>query len=390
VSRAALPRGVRRGPLAAAALGAAALLAACGGNGPAQAVPAPPVMVALVEGHDVTDRIEATGELKAKAEATVAAQVDGQVTRIVKDEGASVAAGDVVVEIDPERRELERRAGEAGVTDARSQLSELDRDAARLEHLHGEGVASQARVDQARTDLSRARARVSAAEAQLGLAERALRDSNVEAPFAGFVAHRWVPEGEFVARGSRLFGLVALDPVEVEFNLPERHSERAALGASVDVRVEPFPAETFRGVVTLVSPIIDPATRTLRVKAEVRNEDGRLRPGLFARADLGVAERRGVPMIPEEAVLERSDGSVAFRMKDADHVERRNLRLGLHRDGMVEVLSGIQVGDRVVVRGQTALLDGALVSLRDAEGRPLTPGAAAAPVAAAGGGTAAQ
>jgi membrane fusion protein (multidrug efflux system) len=343
----------------------------CGGEPPAKTVTAPPVMVGTVEAHRIEDRIEATGQLLARSQAAVAAQVGGQVTRIVRDEGSSVANAELVIEIDPERRKLEAESARALHAQAEAQEREAARELARMEKLHAQGVAADAKLDQVRTALSAARASREAFAAQLGMAERSVRDSSVTAPFAGLVARRWVSEGEFVAPGQKLFDLVALDPIEVEFHLPERDSSRVSLGAPVSVRVAPFPDEVFHATVTVVSPTIDPTTRTLRMKAELSNADGRLRPGLFARADLGVAVRDGVAMIPEEAVLQRADGPVAFALVGPDRVGRRALELGVIREGRVEVVSGLEVGERVVVRGQSDLVDGAAVSVRDMAGTPV-------------------
>jgi membrane fusion protein (multidrug efflux system) len=359
--------------LALLALGAA-WLAGCGEETASAPVSAPPVMVATVESHRVEDRLEATGQLLARSQAAVAAQVGGQVTAIVQDEGAGVAEDTLVIEIDPERRQLEAQSARALVVQAEAQAAEAERELARMEKLHAEGVAADAKLDQVRTALRTARSSRDAAQAQLGMAERSLADSNVRAPFAGLVARRYVSEGEYVQPGQKLFDLVALDPIEVEFHLPERDSGEAALGAPVAVRVAPFPEEVFTAHVTLVSPTIDPTTRTLRVKAELANAEGRLRPGLFARADLGVAVREGVVMIPEEAVLQRADGAVAFRVTNDQRVERRTLELGAFRDGKVEVRSGLAAGDHVVVRGQNELIDGGAVSVRDASGAPIASG----------------
>jgi len=116
--------------------------------------------------------------------------------------------------------------------------------------------------------------------------------------------------------------LVALDPIEVEFHVAERDSARVSQNQQVLVSVDPYPDELFGATVTMISPIIDPKTRTLRVLARLENPEGRLRPGLFARADLGVETRRGVTMVPEEAILQRADGSVVFRLRDGNHVQR--------------------------------------------------------------------
>ena len=342
----------------------------CGEEAEIAAVTAPPVMAASVDVRDVVDRIEATGQLLAKSQASVAAQVDGQVTSIHFDEGARVEAGQLIVEIDPQRRQLSVSSQRAQVTQARAQLAETERDLRRVQSLRQKGAVALSTVEEAETQLALARSRLEGAGAQLGIAERALADSSVRAPFGGLVARRYVHEGEFVSPGQPLFDLVALDEIEVEFHLAERDSSLVEIGDEVDVRVAPFPNETFLGLVSVVSPTIDPSSRTLRVKAEIENEGGRLKPGLFARADLGVAERKDVMLVPEEAVLLRADGSVVFRMKGDREVERIPVRTGPHRDGWIEIESGLQPNDRVVVRGHNGLIHGAVVQLRSADGLP--------------------
>ena len=115
---------------------------------------------------------------------------------------------------------------------------------------------------------------VEAARAELGVADRALRDASVRAPFAGWIARRDVSRGEYVRPGQPLFELVALDPIEVEFSVAERDSARVHIGQQVGVKVAPYPEEAFQGEVTVISPTLDPKTRTLRVQAQHR-ERGR-------------------------------------------------------------------------------------------------------------------
>ena len=344
------------------------MLPGCGGEDTEKVISAPPVLVVSVMAHDVVDRIEATGQLLAKADAHVAAQVSGEITEITADEGAAVEAKAVVLKIDPERRTLERANQEAQVAQADAQRDEAERNLKRVERLHARNAVSQAQMDEAVTGLRLARARLESAQAQLGLAERALRDATVVAPFSGLIARRHVNAGEFVSAGQPLFDLVTLDPIEVEFFLPEADSSRVRIGVPVEVRVAPYPGEVFSAEVTVVSPTIDSQTRTLRVKALLDNADGRLRPGLFARADLGVAERSDVPMVPEDAILQRSDGSVLFRMTEDGRVERIRVETGVYKDGLIEVVSGVKAGDEIIVRGQTKLIHGSVVSIREADG----------------------
>ena len=363
-------------------LGIAAVLLldlACGRERAAAPPAARPVIVAPVRAVDVEDRIESTGQLLAKEHAEIAAEVGGRSTPLRVEEGASVRAGDVVMEIDPERRRLVLEDARARVAEALVSLREQERQTARLRELQRRAVASQAKLEEAQTALSLARSRADGARANLGMAERALRDASVSAPFDGLVARRLVSRGEYVTEGKPLFELVALSPIEVEFHLAEVDSGRVAVGRPVDVRVAHFPDESFGALVTVVSPTLDPKTRTLRVKAQLENADGRLRPGLFARIDLGVAKRSGVIFVPEEAVLQRADGSVVFVVSAHSRAERRLVETGAHRDGTVEVARGLAAGDRVVVRGHAELVDGMAVAPREAgDAGPDAPLAAAA------------
>jgi membrane fusion protein (multidrug efflux system) len=348
------------------------LLQACGqdDSGSIAAVVRPPVMVVPVQQRDVVDRIRATGQLKAKAEATVAAQVKGQVTEIPVLEGEAVEGGAILLVIDPERRQLEVASAQAQLAEAQAELAVAKRNYDRTKRLSKGNVASEARLDEDRTRQSLARSAMTGAEARLGLAKRALEDSTVRAPFSGLIARRHVSVGEYLSIGTALFDLVALDPIEVEFTLAEIDSSKVAIGHSVEIAIAPYPDEVFSATVSMISPTIDPRTRTLRVKAGLPNPDGKIRPGLFAHIDLGVSERLGVIVVPDDAVVQRADGAVVFRLKGSDRVERRLVETGVRIDGHVEISSGLSPDDVVVIRGQTRIDDGVAVSVRMADGQP--------------------
>jgi len=339
---------------AVAAIALALLLCAVAGCGDAESrtssVTLRSVSLATVQVVTLDDRIEATGELLAKESAVIAA---------------------AVLNIDPERRTLALASARATLDEMRAALRKAERSHERISKLRADNVASLEALDEVETELQLARSRLVGAEARFGVAKRALRDATVTAPFAGLIARRHVSRGEYVDVGAELFDLVSLDPIEVVFGVAERDSGRVALGQLVDVRVAPFPEEVFHAEVSIVSPTIDPLTRTLRVKAKLDNSDGRLRPGLFAKVDLGVATRENVLIVPEEAVLLRVDGPVVFRFNDDHRVERKEVEVGINRNGLVEVVAGLSPGDRIVLRGQSRLADGELVAPRSAEGEDL-------------------
>ena len=338
----------------------------------------PPVMVAHAESRDVVDRIKATGQLTAKASATIAAQVEGQITEIRVREGVAVEAEAVLLVIDPERRKLEVESAMARVAEAKAELEVAARNYQRTQSLSKGNAASEARLDEDRTRQSLARSAVDGAGARLGHARRALADATVRAPFSGLISRRHVSVGEYLTVGTPLYDLVALDPIEVEFTLAEIDSSKVALGHPVEISIAPYPDRTFAAKVSMISPTIDARTRTLRVKAELPNPDGSIRPGLFAHTDLGVSTRKNAVVIPEDAVLQRAEGPVVFRLDLNQRVERVPVELGVIGEGWVEIRQGIRGGDVIVVRGQTRLDDGIMVSVRTADGELVPPSAVAA------------
>lgn len=362
-------------------VGLAACLVACAPEDerPAVAEP-PPVFVSPVVSMDITEEIRTTGELVAKFQSTIASQVSGQVTVVLADEGEAVSEGEVLLEIDPELRMLELANAEASLAEARAQAVENWRDLQRVQNLRDQGATSEAVLDDAKTKLELSRARQKAAEARLGLAERARADATVRAPFSGLISRRYVSVGEFLNVSMPIYEIVALDPIEAEFSFSEMDSSRVHLGQTVLISLAPFPDLVFEAEVTMISPTLDPKTRTLRAKALLSNPDGLLRPGLFAHVSLGLESRRGVAMVPEEAVLQRADGTVLYRLVEGGRVERLLVNSGVLRDSMVEIRGGVRPGDFVVSRGQEQLSDGVTVSLRTKEGETLsTPHIASGP-----------
>jgi membrane fusion protein, multidrug efflux system len=343
--------------------------AGCGDGAAKENEHLPSVSAAEVEVVDLQEEIRASGDLNARLHTTIAAEIEGRITEIAVDEGGHVEAGAVVIEIDPERRRLELAAGRAQIAQAEANYAKERRNTERIRQLRKQNVASDQQLEEAETGLSLAHSRVEAQRAALGVTERALADASVTAPFAGMIARRSVQLGEFVQPGKPVVELVALDPLEVLFSLTELDTERVRPGQRIDVSVGAFRDRVFQGVVTFISPTVDPATRTLRIKAEIDNDEGHLRPGLFARVNLGVAPRSGVVMVPEEALIQRSEGAVLFKIDAENRVKRVTVTTGAHDSGRVEVRGDVRPGERVVRRGHGGLADGALVTVRDAEPR---------------------
>lgn len=372
---------VRRTPLVAFAI---ALLCSCSGSEAVDdAVELDVVAVEPIMAIDFTERITATGELLATNHANIAAEVDGRVTELLVEEGSAVPAGGAILELDPVRRELDLAAARARFAEADANLRNERREVQRRRELRANDISSKAALDKAETLLRLAESRVAGARTDIAIAERALAEATVRAPFSGYLVMRNVSLGEYVQQGTPLVELVSLDPIEVVFHVSEIDSARVHTGQNVRVTVAPYPGEFFEAVVDSVSPTIDPRSRTLRVKAKLANSEGRLRPGLFARADLGVAQRKGVPIVPDQSVLQRTDGSVVFTLSPEDmRVHRRVIKVGGFRDGYVEIAGGVAPGELVLTKGHSTLVDGQVVRLPKAAVVESSPAVAAQPAEA--------
>jgi membrane fusion protein (multidrug efflux system) len=331
----------------------------------------PSVSVYRIEAVTLDEEIRASGDLQARFHTMIAAEVAGRVTELSIDEGGAVEESAIVLEIDPERRKLDLAAAEAELAQARANLRKERSQTARIRELRSQSVSSLQQLEEAETTLLLAKSAVRAEEAAVGVTRRAVSDSSVTAPFAGLVARRSVELGEFVQPGTELFELVSLNPLEAIFSLTELDTERVKLGQHVAISVGAFPDQTFAGVVTFVAPTVDPATRTLRIKAEIDNSAALLRPGLFARVSLGVARRENVMMVPAEALLQRAGGASLYRMVDGDRVERVQVRTGVTANNMVEVRGDVRSGDLIIRRGHGGLADGMVVVVRDGATAPV-------------------
>lgn len=331
----------------------------------------PSVSVVPIVSVDLDEEVRASGELKARFHTVIAAEVDGRITGLTVDEGGSAEEGTIVIEIDPARRKLDLSAARAQLAQAQANARNETSQAKRIRKLRSENVASIQQLEEAETMLLLAESSVRKQEAEVGVARRAVSDANVSAPFAGVVARRHVELGEFVQVGTPLFELVSLNQMEAEFSLTELDTERVRVGQTVTISVGAFRDRTFEGKVNFVAPTVDPGTRTLRIKAEVDNKEGLLRPGLFARVSLGVDRRENILMVPEEAILQRAGGASVYRILDGDKVERVQVVTGIQSGDQVEVRGAIKAGDRVVRRGHGGLADGMIVAVREDARAPI-------------------
>jgi|FaiFalDrversion3_1042247.scaffolds.fasta_scaffold00041_3 RND family efflux transporter MFP subunit len=248
-----------------------------------------------------------------------------------------------------------RAAAEAAVAQARSAL-EGARAALRA------AEAQRAQLSIRRQDVLQAKAMADQARAAVRLAEQQLQNTWIRCPLEGVVIQRSVDPGEWIAPGAPVLVIGDLSRVRVQLEVSEREIHRVRLGQPVEITVDALPGRVFQGRVARWSEAASPRTRTFTVEVEIPNPDRLLRPGMFGRGTIVVAEVRGAVLVPAEAVVSAGKGTSVW-VVEGGRARTRPVRVGLREGGSVQVF-GLREGDRVVVLGQDRLRDGVPVTVR--------------------------
>ena len=296
-----------------------------------------------------------------------------------QEEQAKVARDRVLIET-REQAELALEQAEEAEKAARRQVEMLRKTAAQQEQLAlGQKTQAEAGLEAARAGLEQARkgareedlrvaeAGVKQARAALALARRQLKRGTIEAPISGVVTALDAQVGALAGPGTPLMAIVNPNLIKVEFNLTERLIDKVAPGDEVVVRFLSLPGQEFSGVVTAVSPAADPRTGVFLVEATLENEAGLLAPGFFAEVDLVVDASEGNLVIPRSALLREGDQYYVY-IVEGERARKKLVTLGLSDGEKVEVLSGLEEDDLVVIKGQHYLEEGSKVSISEGLG----------------------
>ena len=334
----------------AADAGAAAKAAdakAAAAKGGAAAVPVSVMMVALGR---VQEDLQAVGSLLSNESVVLRPEVAGRIAQIAFKDGQTVKRGQLLVALDS-------TVNAAEVAKARAEWELAVSNQKRADDLASKNFISPSAREQASSNAQ-------VLEASLKLAEARLSKMRIVAPFDGVVGIRTVSIGDYVKDGADLINIEDVRTLKVDFRLPERYMTQVKVGQSVDISADALPGKTFRGNLDAINPRVDANGRSLELRARLDNSDGLLRPGMFARVRVILGERNDALLIPEEAIVPQGDDFFVFRVIDREGqtiVQRVRVRAGVRRDAKVEIVDGLQNGDRVVIAGMRLARDGQLV-----------------------------
>jgi membrane fusion protein (multidrug efflux system) len=340
-----------------AALAAAFFEAGCSKKavtGPAQM---PPVQVVVIDAkrQPVSETLSLVGTVTANEMVEMKSETDGIVEEILFEEGQAVQKGHLLIRLDESKLTASQSEAEASF-----RLSKANYE--RSQQLFKDKLISQQDYDQA--------ASYSALnQAGLDLKQRQLKDARIYAPFKGLVGARNISPGQVISKNTTLTWLVDCDPVKVEFNVPERFLSQLQVGQGIEIGVATFENRKFQGKVFFISPYVDPSSRTSLVKAQIPNPKLELKPGMFANLDLTLQIRQNAVVIPEVALSQILDGERArvFIVDASQSVQIKEVKLGFRLPGRVEIVSGLEGGEKVIVEGIQKIGPGSKVKLAPPE-----------------------
>jgi len=306
------------------------------------------VLVEAAEPAEDNAVVRAIGTGEAKRSATIHASVPGEVTRIAFEAGQRVAKGAELVRLDDKHQRLAVRLARVAVKEAARQLK-------RLEKLAPKGAASMARLETAQAERESAEVRLDQARAEL-------QDRTVRAPFAGVIGLTEIDVGDRITTETPIASLDDRTTIKVAFDLPEEYAARATVGTLVAVRPWTMRERLIEGVISATGSRIDPLTRTIRLEAEIANDDDSLRPGTSFEVRMSFVGRT-FPSVREVSVLWSRDGAYLWRVVD-EKVEKVFVKIVSRDEGRILVDGDLKIGDMIVVEGVQGLRPGQRVKTR--------------------------
>lgn len=321
-------------------------------------MPPPQVVVAEAKTQRVAETLSRVANVQANEMIDIRSEIDGVVEEIRFEEGQRVEKGQLLLTLDETKL-----AATLAQIEANFQLSKANYD--RSKQLLDEQLISQQEFDQAA-------AAFQANVANLELTRRQLQDARIYAPFEGVVSVRNISPGQVITRNTIVTWLIDLDPVKIEFQVPERFLGAVQEKQDIQMTVTAYPNEQFRGQVFFVSPYVNPTNRTAMVKAYIPNPDLKLKPGMFASLQLTLDVRENAVVIPEAAVTQilTNNQAVIFTVDREGTARMKTIQTGVRLRGTIEVLGGVEAGERVIVEGLQKVVPNVPVRIAQPEQQP--------------------
>ncbi len=304
--------------------------------------------VAAVRRASVEEGTPITGNLNPIETVDVRARLEGDIVRVLAREGQRVSQGELLAQYESSEQESARRSAEARAVSARAELSTAEWNLQQSEELFKAGAVAERDLRAAQNTVASTKAQLAAAESEVRSSAMSASDTRIVAPLTGTVATRSVEVGEHVARGATLFTVVRSDVLELAASVPERNTAGLVPGQTVKFSAG---GRDFQGRVARISPTIDPSTRSVSVYIQIPNDGGRLKGGTFATGRVIGRTLSEALVIPSSAVKQTGEGTPFVYRLEGTTLAQVGVQLGIVDEaaGVVQVVSGLAEGDRIII-----------------------------------------
>ena len=331
------------------------------------AAPVALVELAVVERKDIVETLRLTGSLSSPLRARLSPDVEGRLISLEVDAGDRVEAGQVLFRLDDELARLELAQVIAAEHEADADLADARRRAVEARELVAEKTFPESEARSLEALVTRNTAVLERRRAERAFAAAMLERYTQKAPFSGVIAARDADLGERVDTASNVLLLVAIDRLQLDLQVPQQYFQRVTANTAVTLSLDALPGQILASRVSQVVPVSDPDARTFLVRAEIENSAGQLTPGMSVRAILRIGADRQAEVVPRDAIIRYPDGRTVVWVAAVDDdryaVEERVVKTGLIFDDSVEIVEGLAVGERVVIRGNESLQQGQQVRI---------------------------
>lgn len=307
------------------------------------------VITGIVKESSLNQKLNSVGTFTAYDDAILKAETAGRIEAIHFKEGESVKANQKLFSLHNKEQEAKIKKAEAELALSRSILE-------KKQELARKNFGSVLELEQAQ-------AKVKVDEAELALAIENLEKTIIRAPFEGILSERKVSKGSYVIEGDELVRIQDLTPIRLTFQIPEKELTTVKVGDKVIATTDAYTDKIFEGSIEALEPSVNEKTRSVTVYARCENKDKLLLPGLYGRVSIGSScQKRNALVVPEKALVIRQDGTHIYK-KSGDKAILIKVSLGLRSLDQVEILSGLQKGDEIVLEGQDKIRDGSSITI---------------------------
>lgn len=339
-----------------------------------------PIPVETVEAlrGDITEITNMTGVVEAKESVSVVPKLGGKVERVAVSVGDRVSKGQLLVQL--EQREVlaqlkQAEAGlaltQAGKTSAMARFEDAKTTLARMEKLFEEGAISMQQLEQAKlqyelSDPETVNAQINQAQAGLDMIRTQIENTVITAPISGVVTAVNVSAGEMAGPSMPIAMVMNLDEVEISIGVVEQYINNLTMGQEVNVKVAAVSTEPFIGVIKTIAPAANQSTRTFPVTISIGNQNNEIKVGMFAEVGLATRTKEGVIVVPMVAIVDQGSRQVVYVVENEEAIAKK-VELGINDGQNIEILGGIEAGDRIIIKGQNIVTHGDPVEVQGGE-----------------------